>query len=271
MKIKNERGYLVIAQNNDATDYVACAEVLSASIKLVEPDAKICLLTDKPYKSTVFDYVELFPFGDLSGDATWKLQNDWQCFYASPFRETIKLEADMIVPHNISHWFDICSARDIVCTIGARNYHNQPAQSRYYRRIFDENNLPDVYNAITYWKLSSTAQKFFDTVRMIFENWDKIMQQLKFGAGQPLNTDLAYAIAICMLGVENCTLPGSVPSMIHMKSQINGITSEDWTHELVWEIDTDSFRINTVEQMWPVHYHVKSFAKQLQEHYGRIS
>ena len=271
MKIKNERGYLVVAQNNKDTNYISCAEALAMSIRLVEPAAKICLLTDKTYKNPVFDYVELFPFGDRSGDADWKLQNDWQCFYASPFRETIKLEADMIVPHNISHWFDICSIQDVVCTIGAKNYHNQPAQSRYYRKIFDENNLPDVYNAITYWRLSQTAQIFFDTVRMIFENWEEVMKELKFGTGQPLNTDLAYSIALVVLGVENHTLPGIGPSMIHMKSQINGISSEDWTQELIWEMHPGSFRINTVEQMWPVHYHVKSFAAVLQEQYGRIS
>jgi hypothetical protein len=97
------------------------------------------------------------------------------------------------------------------------------------------------------------------------------MMELKFGTGQPLNTDLAYALALVVLGVENHTLPGIGPSMIHMKSQINGISSEDWTQELVWEMNTDSFRINTVEQMWPVHYHVKSFANVLLEQYGRIS
>jgi hypothetical protein len=271
MKIEGERGYLVIAQNNNNTDYIACAETLAHSIKLVEPTAKICLLTDISIDNKIFDYVKIFPFGDQAGGSEWKLQNDWQCFYASPFRETIKLEADMIVPHSIKNWFDICSVKDVVCTIGARDFHNRKSRSRVYRKIFDDNNLPDVYNAITYWKLSAGAQKFFDTVRDLFENWEAAMSALKYGTGQLLNTDLAYAIALRMLGEEQYTLPGSVPSLIHMKSSINGIESDDWTKELIWELNQGSLRINTIEQLWPFHYHVKSFAKTIQEQYGRIS
>lgn len=268
MKIEHEQGYLVIAQNNKNTDYVACARALAKSIRHVEPNARICLLTDDAANGDdVFDIVKTFPFGDQSQLDEWKLHNDWQCFYASPFRQTIKIEADMLIPKSISHWFDICSQKDLVVTIGARNYHNRRAQERQYRRIFDENRLPDVYNAITYWRLSPVAQEFFDTVRHIFENWSKYMDNLRFAANQPVNTDLAYAIAMVLLGPEKYTLPGDVPSLIHMKRSINGLETENWTRELVWEFNPGSFRINTVEQLWPVHYHVKSFAKHVEEYY----
>jgi hypothetical protein len=268
MSIDDDRGYLVIAQNNNTVDYVLCARMLAKSIRLVEPDAKICLLTDKLVSCTEFDYIKLFPFGDNATDSDWKLKNDWQCFYASPFRETIKLEADMIVPHNISHWFDICSSQEVVVTVGARNYFNQPATSRYYRQIFDDNELPDVYNAVTYWRLGQTAKLFFETVRQIFDQWSLVTSALKFGANQPLNTDLAYAIAVRMIGEENLTLPDSIPSLIHMKSQINNLSSENWTQELIWELSPGSVRINTVEQLWPFHYHIKDFAHVLEKYYG---
>lgn len=268
MKVEAERGYLVIAQNNSTTDYVKCARMLAHSIRVVEPTAKICLLTDQLIEDSLFDFVKVFPFGDQATKSEWKLKNDWQCFYASPFRETIKLEADMIVPHSIKHWFDICSAQEIVVTTGARNFHNLLSDSRFYRKIFDQNNLPDVYNAVTYWRLSRTASEFFETVKHIFNNWKEVMSALKFGAEQPLNTDLAYAIAVRMHGEEKCTLPGSVPSIIHMKGQFNGLQSEDWTKELVWELNPGSLRINTIEQLWPFHYHVKEFAHHLEEYYG---
>jgi len=268
MSIEAERGYLVVAQNNSTVDYVLCARMLARSIRLVEPDAKICLLTDKEISYAEFDYIKLFPFGDQAADSEWKLKNDWQCFYASPFRETIKLEADMIIPQNISHWFDICSAREVVVTIGARDYNNLLSKSRHYRQIFDKNNLPDVYNAVTYWRLSQTAKIFFETVRQIFDQWAIVMTALKFGAEQPLNTDLAYAIAVRLIGEDILTLPGSVPSLIHMKSRINNLSSENWTRELVWELAPGSVRINTVEQMWPFHYHIKDFVYTLEKYYG---
>ena len=245
MLIEHEQGYLILAQNNSTTDYVACARALAHNLKSIEPDARVCLLTDDINNSDpVFDYVRTFPFGDRAQGQDWKLMNDWQCFNASPFRRTIKLEADLLIPRSIAHWFDILSQRDLVVTIGARNYHNQLAKERHYREIFDANDLPDVYNAITYWRLSSAAQEFFDTVRTVFENWDDLMANLRYGKDQPVNTDLAYALALVILGPERYILPGTtVPGMIHMKGAINGLQSEDWTRELVWEFNDDSFRI----------------------------
>lgn len=269
MKIEHERGYLILAQNNDDVDYVGCARALANNIRCVEPQAKICLLTDIAIQDPAFDLVRTFPYGDQSKDDQWKLHNDWQCFYASPFRQTIKLEADLLLPRSISHWFDICQHRDVVVTLGGRDYRNKPSTSRHYRRVFDANNLPDTYNAITYWRLSPLAKTFFDTVRDIFQNWDPVMQTLRYGKDQPLNTDLAYAIAVQLLGLDQCTLPGSVPSLIHMKSRFNDLQTEDWTRELIWEFTDSGFRINTIDQMWPVHYHVKSFAKHMEEYYGR--
>lgn len=270
MQIESEKGYLIVAQNNSVTDYVACARALAQSLRSVEPDAKICLLTDDINNSDpVFDYVKTFPFGDQAQDLDWKLKNDWQCFYASPFRQTIKLEADLLIPRSIAHWFDICCQKDLVVTIGARNYHNQKATERTYRRVIDDNGLPDVYNAITYWRLGASAKEFFDTVREIFDNWEDAMANIRFGQDQPINTDLAYALALMILGPDRFILPGDVPGMIHMKQAINCLQSENWTHELTWEFGQDSFRINTIEQMWPVHYQVKEFAQEISKYHGK--
>lgn len=269
MKIEHERGYLVIAQDTDQTDYVTCARVLSRSIKKTQPSAKICLLTDKEILvDRDFDYVKIFPYGDQSGENLWKLHNDWQCFYASPFRQTLKIEADMIVPQDISHWFDVCQHRDVVVTVGARDYHNRKSVARHYRKIFDNNDLPDVYNAITYWRFSRDAERFFNMIKKIFERWSEVMTTIKYGQDQPLNTDLAYAIAVKILGEEKFTLPGDIPGLIHMKKHINNLEGDDWTGELVWELTDREFRINTVSQLWPVHYHVKKLAQELIKSYG---
>jgi hypothetical protein len=272
MKLLAEKGYLVLAQNSGDIDYVQMARVLARSIRSVEPQAQICLLTDVDVPAgDEFNLVTLFPFGDRARESTWKLQNDWQCFYASPFRETIKLEADMLIPTNISHWFDICSERPVVLTHGARNYLGELSDRRDYRRLFDANDLPDIYNAATYWRRSQEAREFFDTVRSIFESWAQVMSVLKYTQDEPLNTDLAYAIAAKILGPDRFRLLGDVPGLVHMKPAINGLVSEDWTKELVWELEPGSFRINTIQQLWPVHYHVKTFADEIIRSHGRTT
>lgn len=269
--LKEERGYLIVADNTQETDYVDCALALARSIKLHTPNAKICLVTSSDVTNEVFDYVVPFPYGDQAPDSDWKLKNDWQVFYASPFRQTIKLEADMIIPHSIEHWWTMLEKRDVVISTGARNYLNEYTTSRHYRKIFDVNNLPDVYNAITYWRLSETAQTFFNLVKDIFNNWDEVKKTIKGGHTDPGTTDVVYAIASKIMGVENVTLPNtSYPSMIHMKGHINFLADEDWTKEMVYELNKSRIRIDTVEQMYPFHYQVKDFSKVLNKHYEQF-
>lgn len=266
----HERGFLIIAQNNDTVDYVACARALTKSIKYHMPQSTVCLLTDELREDPTFDIIKTFPFGDKSGSSQWKLHNDWQCFYASPFRQTIKIEADMLLTGSIDHWWQGLQHRDVTLTIGCRNWQNQKSSVRHYRQIFDANQLPDVYNAITYWRKSPLAKTFFETVKNIFDNWAPVMEQLKFGKDQPVNTDLAYAIAATIHGIENFTVPTlDYPSLIHMKPFINN-TGEDWTKQMQWEITDSATRLNTVACMWPLHYHVKSFAQEGNQCYDQL-
>lgn len=253
MPIQSERGYLIIAQNSDTVDYVACATQLARSIRHFHPDARIALLTDSIIESDQFDYCVTFasPLNDNP------YANDWQAFGASPFRQTIKLEADMVIASEIDHWWAMMEHRDVVISTGARDFYDQPATSRFYRKVFDTNNLPDVYNAITYWRLSQTAQKFFNLTRNIFDQWAEYKTLLKFPDEVP-STDLVYAMAAQIMGPERVTMPfATYPQIVHMKRHMIPTQSQDWTQELTWE--TNPLRINTVVQWGAVHYHVKDW------------
>ena len=240
MPITHERGYLIPAIGDQ---YVECAERLRNSILSWHPDAHITILTE-----------DQLPMGNQVGFA-----NDWQCFAASPYRQTVKLEADMICASPVDHWWTLFENRDVVISQGCRDYYDRPSTARYYRKIFDDNQLPDVYNAITYWRVSKTAQKFFRLVRMIFEHWDQYRTLLKFPDEEP-TTDVVYAIAATIMNPETVTLPlGLGPTIVHMKQRIIGTNTEDWTQELVWEHTAPGLRINTVSQWGMVHYYNKDW------------
>lgn len=272
MAVLFERGYLIMASNNGRDDYVACARALAKSLRWWMPDCKICLVTDSPESDPVFDIVNSFPFGDQDPNGDWKLINDWQAFHASPFRETIKLEADMVIVNDISHWWSWFEHRDIVVSQGIKNYLNHASDCRAYRRLFDDNELPDVYNAITYWRLSKTSAEFFQLVRQFFEQWSTVRQTLKYCDSLPANTDMIYAMVAKYLGVEQVTLPSPWPAITHMKPAVNFLKTDarPWTTEFVWELDNGHLRINTVEQHDAVHYHEKTFAKELEQHYDKL-
>jgi hypothetical protein len=228
---------------------------LIKTIRQFHPDAEICLLTDRPDANWagLIDYYRTFD-APLSDNP---YANDWQVFGASPFRQTIKLEADMVIASEIDHWWDMLQHRDVVISTGARDFYDQPAESRFYRKVFDTNNLPDVYNAITYWRVSETAQEFFRLVRKIFERWNEFKTLLKF-PDAVASTDLVYAMAAQIMGPEHVTMPyATYPRIVHMKRHMIPTQTPDWTQELVWELDP--LRINTVAQWGAVHYHVKAW------------
>lgn len=241
MPVTHERGYLIPAVG---AEYERCAEQLRNSILHFHPEAHVTIVTS-----------DMLPHGDQGGWA-----NDWQMFRISPYRQTIKLEADMIAAGPVDHWWNLFELRDVVVSQGARTYYDQTAQSRFYRKCFDANNLPDVYNAITYWRLSKTAQDFFALIRNIFEHWTEYKKLLKFGEDTP-STDLVYAVAAKIMGPEQVTLPqGLGPTIVHMKRHINTLQCNDWTQELFWE--NDPLRINTIAQWGFVHYHQKEWSNE---------
>lgn len=241
MPVKAERGYIIPAIG---PVYEKCAQNLQLSLQEWHPHANITIITK-----------DMLPWGDLGGQ-----YNDWQCFYVSPYRQTIKLEADMWCSSPIDHWWTLFESRDVVISRGCRDFYDRPSRDRRYRRLFDVNELPDVYNAITYWRRSNTAQEFFSLVRKIFENWSQFRALLKFADAEP-TTDVVYAMAAKILGPETVTLPpGLGPSIVHMKRYIIGTKLENWTRELTWERTYPGFRINTVAQWGLVHYFIKEWS-----------
>ena len=258
------QGFVILAQNTDTTNYVKCAEVLAKSIRRVMPDANISLISDNIDHSPFFDKVIALPYGDLAPNSKWKLINDYQVYEASPYDYTIKLEADLYIPRTIDYWWNILKQQDVVVSTTIRNYKQEISNERFYRKFIDNNNLPDCYNAITYFNKSDFALKFFNSVKEIFNNWNDFIPLLQCKPDEEATTDWVYAIACNTLGRDKTTLPYFKDmSMVHMKQMINQGFTENWTEEFVYEILPHTLRINTVPQLYPVHYHIKSFANEL--------
>jgi hypothetical protein len=247
-----EQGYVIVAVNSDTVDYGACAARLARSIKHFHPTASVCLITDIECNDPCYDHVrQLVPNVDNA------YANDSQIFKLTPYRETIKLEADMLIVSKIDHWWSLLRHRDVVISTGCRDWKDRVSDSVFYRKCFVENDLPDVYNAITYWRRSALAKQFFDCVSSVFNNWHTYRKLIKFADEVP-STDLVYAIAAQIIGPELCTMPwATYPRIVHMKQHHAKIQSQDWTQELVWE--SDPVRIQTVAQWGAFHYHVKDW------------
>lgn len=262
------KGFVILAQNTETVDYVKCAEVLAKSIRQTMPKSNICLISDDIDSNKYFDKVIALPYGDLDKTNTCKLINDWQVYEASPYDETIKLEADLYIPQSIEYWWDILKIKDLVVSTTIRDYKQNISKERYYRKFIDNNKLPDCYNALTYFKKSKLAENFYNKVRLMFENWDEYKNILQCKIDEPATTDWIYSLVSAIIGPDKTTMPMFKDfGMVHMKKEINNLYCENWTDELIYEILPDNLRINTVPQRYPFHYHIKTFSQQLDKLY----
>jgi hypothetical protein len=222
------------------------------------PDMPVSLITSSDITDSNYDHI--IKVDDLD-ETDWKLSNDWQVYQHTPYDRTIKLEVDMYIPRRIDHWWSILEGRDLnICTT-IRDYKNRISDCDYYRAAIKKNNLPDTYNAITYFKRSAVAEQFYEYVKDIFSNPEEYAQLIPNQAEPRITTDTAYAIAAAAVGVENATMPNFTDfSMIHMKRFVNDLKIDRWQEQLTYEILPHTLRIATHPQMYPFHYHVKEFA-----------
>lgn len=274
------RGFLTFAQNNNDTNYLEMAYLQAMSIKItnkinqyavVVDDLTLQAVTDQ--HRNVFDHVILVPFGDDAKNSQWKMQNEWKAMIASPFDETIKLEADMIVPVSIDHWWDILNTKDICFTTRVASYNEKIATTRVYRKVFDDNQLLDVYAGLYYFKKTPAAADFFAHAETIFKNWAYVKTNiLKNAELEPASTDLVFALAARLHGEDQCYLPSTVPMFTHMKGAIQGWPSNAvWTEYLHHQFDQANLTVGFQRQRWPFHYHYKNFpTPDIIKHYEQL-
>lgn len=273
-----QQGFLTIAQNTDV-DYLRLAYAQAMSVKLTMPGslyavvvdrATMTQITDKHRK--VFDYVIELP-EDHAKDETWKLSNEWQVFNLTPFKETIKLESDILFTRSIDHWWTMFRLRDVVLSLGCKDFQGKPGKSRRYRQVFDDNNLPDTYNGLMYFRYSETAYKFFTIARSVYQHWEFIRDNvLKNCREEKPTTDLVYAIVANNIGLDLTTLPEcDFVNFTHMKNSINRWSeTTPWPELVISEVDLPMIRIANTNQYHPLHYQNKDWlTDELIERYER--
>lgn len=259
MNYKNDIGFLSIAQNSKF-NYLKLAYLQAISTKLTMPESKYAVIVDTntmdSFKEEYWNAIDyIIPLdNDYAKDKDVKFLNEWQVLKLTPFKETIKLESDLLITRDISHWINAFRLRDIVLSSGAKDFRQELSPSRTYRQIFDLNELPDIYNGLMYFRLTELTFKFFFIAKGLFLEWDLIKQSLKRCNNIEPSTDLIYAIAAKIIGVEKCTLPLKWINFVHMKPAINKLPEQPWFKSVIQEIDAPMLRIGNLNQYYPVHY-----------------
>ena len=268
-EFKRDRGFLVFAQNGK-TDYLRLAYALALSLKATQKEHGFLTVVVTPgtiipekYKD-VFDEVLEVVWSDEAEESEWKLENEWKAFHMTPYRETIKLDADMLFTSDISHWWDILAKQDVWFATDVETYRGELITSDIFRKTFTANDLPNIYTAFMYFKANDAAQELFLMAEMIFHNWKKFsLDYLDETRPEYVSTDVVFALATKLLGrTDDFTFSNfPIPRFVHMKSQLQGFgpASENWLEHLSMIVTPElEVRIGRFKQVLPLHYHLKN-------------
>ena len=259
-----QQGYFTFAQNTDKVNYLELAYAQAVSIKntqtinqyAVAVDAETKKLITNEHKS-VFDYIV-----DICNPDSHAMSNEWQAWHLTPFKETVKLESDILFTVNVDHWWTGMRLQEVCFTTKIRNYEGNTSNERAYRKLFDQNDLPDIYTGMYYFRFGRTSMELFQLAKAIYANWPVFRDELLKNCREDTpSTDVVFAVAAKILGVELCTNPAlDYPSFVHMKGAVNGLAlAANWQDVYHAELHNNNLMINFTRQTWPVHYYQKDF------------
>lgn len=284
------KGFVTIAENSiidgENVDYLRLAYGLALSIKATQTEiSNISVLTSEDTKvpdkyKEVFDEVIRIPWSiDLPGP---KFYNEPMAYFLTPYEETIKLEADMLLVNDLWNiWDKYLRSKVFWFTSNVYTYRNEKIfLSRRYREDFISNKLPNVYNGLMYFKTGDFSIEFFKTAAYIFKNWQNVSEQLlDHTRPTDVSTDIVYAMATKYLDISDIVIDDDFNfGFVHMKNDLMGWDRKygytKW-YDNVQSFVTDDLEIKVghYKQIYPFHYHHKDFLtdaiiKKYERHLG---
>jgi hypothetical protein len=266
------KGIVVLAQNNYKVNYVDQAIVLALSLKLTNPNLPISIVTNERISkkdSVLFDKIIEIPWDDLSKVSDWKVENRWKVYHATPYDETIVMDTDMLVLENISTWWNFLKNYDLFFTSTVLTYRGEKVTSDYYRKAFVNNNLPNLYTGVYYFKKSDFAQEFFAQLEIVVKNWQDFYKIfLKNDCPNFISMDVCAAITAKILNCEYQIKNSKIikPTFTHMKAKVQNwdLSPNNWQRNISAYFDDDCvLKIGNHRQHGIFHYTEKDFIENV--------
>tara|TARA_R110000868_G_scaffold42799_4_gene144343 strand:- start:841 stop:1647 length:807 start_codon:yes stop_codon:yes gene_type:complete len=247
-------GVCVLAQNNNTTNYVEQTYALALSILANAPNTNFSIITNdlvpKEYKD-VFDQVIPIPWDDRAAETSWKIENRWKIYHTTPYKNTIVFDADMLALDNITPMWE--NVDPIIFTNTVTTYRNEIVTNRYYRKVFDSNNLPNIYSGVYQFSKCNNTHTFFKLLDTIMYSWYEFYQKYTPNDTQYWNSfDVSAAIALKVL---DCNIKNNL-TFTHMKPHVQNWSHvpSKWTDVLPVDFGNDKLYIGGYKQSGVLHY-----------------
>ena len=217
-------GALIFARNNEKIDYVAMAKWSAKNIErhLGIPTYIVSDTQESTHNTRYFSDV---------GTVNWHNLNRMDAYTASPWDQTLVLDADYVVASNqlkvlLDSGQDFLAHRWAYDVTGLDNFTGL--------NYFGEHSMPMWWATVIMFRKGKQSQLIFDTMRMIRDNWNHYKNLYK-NASPSYRNDHAMSIALSVVDghtVDHDGIPWPLASL----------TPE---HKLT-QLDQDCYRVDFV-------------------------
>ena len=250
-------GFLTYALNTDV-DYEKCALLWALSLRashkntiqiaVVVNDSQSC----RSELHDVCNHVITVPQRTVVNN----MQYEADLLNITPFKETIKMECDMLVPCDMTVWMHTLRNQDLYFTGHVIDHHLRTADDSRYRKFIHSNKLPNVYNGLYYARITKRTYKFFQELDRIFVNWHEEITKYRMWERHEPSTDFAIAMALNNMDWQDAVSNTHLPTFVHNKKHCVG----KWRYHTV--VDPTTIIVNGAKIDYPWHYHDKSLATE---------
>lgn len=270
------KGYFMIANPTQATDYLKLAYVTALTIKLTQPEEfnRVSIATTQPQVVQNYRFPWVFD-NVIKYEGPKGMSCRSRVYEFTPYKETVFLDSDLLFLNDVSHWWPHMQKHDVYVASRVTTFRGDTVTDRSYREVFDKNNLPDFYSGWLYFKQSRETTKFFRVFEALTDYPELWKDQLEDCKYQELPTDEACALTAKMLDIiEDVSNPNvPFPRFTHMKSRSQGLGTEtySWTEQLPFMYTKDlNIKLGPYAQADVLHYTKKdlitdNFLKTLEE------
>jgi len=261
------KGFLVLAQNSENIDYVKQAYALALSLHKSQSSCLISLVTNDPvpdeYKE-VFDKIIAIPGDDQASDSVWKVENRWKLYHVTPYDETIVFDSDMLVFKSFDRLWEQLSNYDVFFASHVLDFKGNRITDYVNRKMFTENQLPNLYFGLHYFKKNQPALDFYNTLAFVVANWERVYFNIAPKNKQKwVSMDVSAAIAAKILGIEDQIIHPDIDfNFVHMKSNLQNIDPipSIWTNVLDYYINgNNQLLVSNMLQDGIFHYVTDTF------------
>jgi hypothetical protein len=197
---------------------------------------------------------------DDSAEHDIKWANEYKAFDMTPFTHTIKLEADMLWTINTDWWWYHLWQHDLVFSVDCFDYRGNVVKQTPYRKLFERNHLPNIYNGLMYFRRSKWAHCFYNIAKDIVKNWKEVKTQMLINCHDEYpSTDVVFALAQRIMDpTSKMLIDYDWFKFIHHKSGVNGITRAKNQDEYLYPNQSgDAVYIGETRASRVWHYHNK--------------